>query len=66
MRRRFGCLGYGRLSDIVGRDERLSSLFVEGDRGRIRISADPEWGGYHGRGQGRLAEVAIGTVSIRS
>lgn len=66
MRRRFGCLGYGRLSDIVGRDVCLSSLFVEGDRGRIRISADPEWGGYHGRGQGRLAEVAIGTVSIRS
>lgn len=66
MRRRFGWLGYRGLSDIVGRDVCLSSLFVEGDWGGIRISADPEWGRYHGRGQGRLAEVAIGTVSIRS
>lgn len=50
MRRRFGCLGYGRFFDIVGRDVSLFFLFVEGDRGRIGISVDFKWGGYYGRG----------------
>ena len=61
-----GLARHWRLTHIVWRDVGLSPLFTEGDRGRVRITTDPERGGNHRRGQGCLAEVAIGTRSIRS